>query len=185
MRVVAGLGPQQWRASRVQVGIGAVLVYALMNIFYFTGVLPPLPIALSAGGVYHFVAKKGDTYNAVAEPQSWTVKFGAPATMHVTPGEPLYVYSAVFAPVKLDTKVQHRWQRYDAAHLSWRTISTVTYAINGGRDGGYRGYTLSHKVTPGQWRVDVDLPDGHIIGRVRFTVAMVDKPVPTRPKKLS
>jgi hypothetical protein len=40
-------------------------------------------------------------------------------------------------------------------------------------------------VTPGQWRVDVDLPDGHIIGRIRFDVVQVDKPVPTRPKKLS
>jgi MFS family permease len=184
MRVVAGVGPQQWRESRLQVGMGVVLVYALMNIFYFAGVLPPLPIALSAGGVYHFVAKTGDRYKAVAEPQSWTVKFGAPAIMHVKPGEPLYVYSAVFAPVKLDTKVQHRWQRYDAAHHSWRTISVITYAINGGRDGGYRGYTLSHHIVPGQWRVDVDLPDGHIIGRIRFDVAPAAGPVQRRKKML-
>src|SRR4051794_21501674 len=71
MRLVAGLRPQEWRASRVQVGIGTVLVYALMNIFYFAGVLPPLPIALSAGGVYHSVAKTGAIYQAVAEPQAW------------------------------------------------------------------------------------------------------------------
>ena len=185
MRVVAGLGPQQWRASRMEVVVGTALVYALVNIFYFAGILPPLPLALSAGGVYHFVAKQGAAYKAMAEPQSWSVKFGAPAVMHVKPGEPLYVYSAVFAPVKLNTKVQHRWQRYDAAHHHWRTISTVTYAINGGRDGGYRGYTLSHKITPGQWRVDVDLPNGHIIGRVRFDVAPANGPVETEQKVLS
>jgi hypothetical protein len=184
MRVVAGLGPQEWRATRAQVGLGAALVYVLMNIFYFAGVLPPLPIALSAGGVYHYIAKVGAKYKAVAEPQSWSVRFGAPAVMHVKAGEPLYVYSAVFAPVKLNTKVQHRWQRYDAAHYSWRTISTVTYAINGGRDGGYRGYTLSHKITPGQWRVDVDLPNGHIIGRIRFDAAPANGPVATEQKTL-
>jgi hypothetical protein len=184
MRVVAGLGPQEWRASRVQVGIGTVLVYALINIFYFAGVLPPLPIALSAGGVYHYVGKQSTTYKAIAEPQSWAVRFGAPAVMHVKPGEPLYVYSAVFAPVKLNTKVQHRWQRYDTARHGWRTISTVTYVINGGRDGGYRGYTLSHKITPGQWRVDVDLPNGHIIGRIRFDVAPATGPVETEQKTL-
>src|SRR3569623_370462 len=100
MREVAGIGPEQWRASRVQVGIGAVLVYALINIFYFAVVLPPLPIALSAGGVYHVVAKQCDKYKAVAEPQAWAVRFGAPAVMHVKPGAPFYVYSAVFAPVK-------------------------------------------------------------------------------------
>ena len=184
MRVVAGLGPQEWRASRLQVVLGTALIYALINIFYFAGVLPPLPIALSAGGVYHHVAKQGATYQAVAEPQSWKVRFGAPAIMHVKPGEPLYLYSAVFAPVKLDTKVQHRWQRYDAARHSWRTISTVTYAIAGGRDGGYRGYTLSHHITLGQWRVDVDLPDGHIIGRVRFDVLPANGPVETEEKTL-
>ncbi|HSC17614.1 MAG TPA: DUF2914 domain-containing protein, partial [Rhizomicrobium sp.] len=124
------------------------------------------------------------TYQAIAEPQSWKVRFGAPAVMHVKPGEPLYLYSAVFAPVKLDTKVQHRWQRYDAARHSWRTVSTVTYAIAGGRDGGYRGYTLSHHITPGQWRVDVDLPDGHIIGRVRFDVLPANGPVQTEQKTL-
>jgi hypothetical protein len=184
MRLVKGLGPQQWRASRMELALGTALIYALMNIFYFAGLLPPLPIALSAGGVYHVVAKQGAIYKAVAEPQSWSVKFGAPAVMHVKPGDPLYVYSAVFAPVKLNTNVQHRWQRYDAAHHSWRTISTVTYAINGGRDGGYRGYTLSHKVTPGEWRVDVDLPNGHIIGRVRFDVVPASGPVATKQKTL-
>ncbi|MFL6690585.1 MAG: DUF2914 domain-containing protein [Alphaproteobacteria bacterium] len=184
MRLVKGLGPQQWRASRMEVALGTALIYALMNIFYFAGLLPPLPIALSAGGVYHVVAKQGAIYKAVAEPQSWSVKFGAPAVMHVKPGDPLYVYSAVFAPVKLNTNVQHRWQRYDAAHHSWRTISTVTYAINGGRDGGYRGYTLSHKVTPGQWRVDVDLPNGHIIGRIRFDVVQASGAISTKQKTL-
>lgn len=184
MRVVKGLGPQEWRASRVEVAVGTALVYALINIFYFAGVLPPLPIALSAGGVYHFVRKAGDKYQAVAEPQSWKVRFGAPSVMHVKPGEALYVYSAVFAPVKLNTKVQHRWQRYDAARHSWRTVSTVTYQIVGGRDDGYRGYTLSRRITPGQWRVDVDLPNGHIIGRVRFDVAPATGPVSTEQKTL-
>src|ERR1051326_15218 len=95
MRVVAGLGPQEWRATRVQVGIGTVLVYALMNIFYFAGVLPPLPIALSAGRGFYLVAKQGAISKGGAEPQSWSVKFGAAAVLHVKPGEALYVYSAV------------------------------------------------------------------------------------------
>jgi MFS family permease len=185
LRIVAGIGPQQWRAARVEVVTGAVLVYALINIFYFTGVLPPLPIALSAGGVYHFVAKNGAHYSARTEPQSWWTRFGAVPVMHVAKGAPLYLYSAVFAPIKLATTIQHRWQHYDAAHKTWRPVSTVSFQIVGGRDDGYRGYTISRHIAPGQWRVDVDLPDGHIIGRVRFTVAMVDKPVLTRPKKLS
>jgi hypothetical protein len=180
MRVVAGLGPQEWRATRVQVGIGTVLVYALMNIFYFAGVLPPLPIALSAGGAYHFVQKKGPVYEAQGEPQSWLTRFGATPVLHLAAGQPLYAYSAVFAPIKLNTTVQHRWQHYDTKAKGWHTVSTVSFKIVGGRDNGYRGYTITHHTAPGDWRVDVDLPDGHIIGRLNFTVVSVPASVVTQ-----
>jgi Protein of unknown function (DUF2914) len=180
MRVVAGLGPQEWPATRVQVGIGTALVYALMNIFYFAGVLPPLPIALSAGGIYHFVQKKGPVYDAQGEPQSWLTRFGATPIIHLAAGQPLYAYSAVFAPIKMNTTVQHRWQHYDAKAKRWREVSRVSFKIVGGRDNGYRGYTITHHTAPGDWRVDIDLPDGHIIGRLNFTVMPVPSPVVTQ-----
>jgi hypothetical protein len=180
LRIVAGLGREQWRSARVEVTIGAGLVYALINIFYFTGILPPLPIALSAGGVYHFVAKKGAVYEAQAEPQSWWTRFGAPAVLHLKSGAPLYAYSAVFAPIKLNTTVQHRWQHYDARAKRWRDVSRVSFKIMGGRDNGYRGYTITRHSMPGDWRLDVDLPDGHVIGRVRFVVVPVPSPVVTQ-----
>jgi hypothetical protein len=50
----------------------------------------------------------------------------------------------------------------------------------GGRDNGYRGYTITHHTAPGDWRLDVDLPDGHIIGRLNFTVVPVASPVVTQ-----
>ena len=43
-------------------------------------------------------------------------------------------------------------------------------AIAGGREGGYRGYTIKQRVMPGDWRVDVETPEGRIIGRVSFRV---------------
>ena len=172
------LGLKQWREARLQIGAGALAVYSVLNLFYFTGVLPPLPLALADSGVYHAVAKKGDIYQAQGEPQPWYTRFGAAPVLHMAPGEGLYFYSAVFAPIKLSTSIVHRWQHYDVARRKWRTVSKVTYAINGGRDGGYRGYTLTHHVAPGDWRVDVDTPDGHVIGRVRFFVEMTPKALP-------
>ena len=180
LRIVAGVGREQWKAARVEITVGAALVYALVNIFYFTGILPPLPIALSAVGVYHFVQKKGPVYEAQGEPQSWLTRFGAPAVVHLTSGAPLYAYSAVFAPIKLNTTVQHRWQHYDAKAKRWRDVSRVSFKIFGGRDNGYRGYTITRHTAPGDWRVDVDLPDGHIIGRLSFTVVTVPSPVVTQ-----
>jgi hypothetical protein len=170
LKLVRLVGPQQWRRARWLIGLGAAIVYATLNLFYFTDVLPPLPLALADGGVYRFVAKKGDEYNAVEEPQPWLTLFGAKPVMHVTPGQPLYVYTAVFAPIKISTAIVHRWQHYDTAKHKWQTAARITYAINGGRDGGYRSYTINRHIVPGDWRVDISTGDGHTLGRIRFAV---------------
>jgi len=173
LRLVKRLGPAQWRGARWWVALGTVAIYAVLNVFYFTGVLPPLPLALAESGVYQFVAKSGDSYRAQNEEQPWYTDWGFAPTLHMAPGQPLYLYSAVFAPIRLSTQIVHRWQHYDAARKTWLTVSKVTFPINGGRDGGYRGYTVTHHVMPGDWRVDVDTADGHVIGRVSFAVEMV------------
>jgi len=173
LKLVKKIGPIEWRGARWWIALGSVAVYAVLNVFYFTGVLPPLPLALAESGVYHFVAKSGDAYSAQDEAQPWYTRFGFEPTLHMAAGQPLYFYSAVFAPIRLSTDIVHRWQHYDTARKSWRTVSKVTFAINGGRDGGYRGYTVTHHVTAGDWRVDVDTADGHVIGRVNFAVEMV------------
>ena len=184
LKLLARLGPQQWRGARWWIALGAAAVYATLNLFYFTGVLPPLPLALADGGVYHFVAKSGDSYRAQDELQPWYARFGVEPVMHMAPGEALYLYSAVFAPIRLSTDIVHRWQRYDAARGKWLTVSKVIFPINGGRDGGYRGYSITHKVAPGDWRVDIDTVDGHIIGRVRFSVEMVAQKLTAEQKLL-
>jgi len=168
--IIRLVGREQWKSARWQIGAGALLVYATLNAFYFTGILPPLPLAMADAGIYHSVRKTGDKYQAVGENQTWVTKIGAPPVMHVAKGEPLYFYSAVFAPIKFSTRIIHRWQHFDSSHHKWRTVSKLAFTINGGRDGGYRGYSVSHRIVPGDWRVDVALPDGHIIGRVRFRV---------------
>jgi hypothetical protein len=185
LKLIAWLGPQQWRSTRWWIALGAFCVYAALNVFYFTGILPPLPIALADSGVYHSVAKTGDVYQAVDEAQSWTTRFGAAPVMHVAPGQPLYLYSAVFAPIKLSTRIVHRWMRYDARTHKWLTVSRLAFAITGGRDGGYRAYSITHHVAPGDWRVDIDTADGHIIGRVRFRVESVTQPPAPVAKTLS
>jgi hypothetical protein len=168
--ILSVVGREQWYRAKLKIAGGAFLVYVTLNAFYFTGILPPLPLAMAAGDVFHSVKRTGEVYQAVGEPQTWMTRFGVPAVMHVKAGEPLSVYSAVFAPIKLSTRIVHRWQHYDAKSGRWRTVSNLAFTINGGRDGGYRAYSVTHHIVPGDWRVDVTLPDGHIIGRVRFAV---------------
>jgi hypothetical protein len=90
----------------------------------------------------------------------------------------------VFAPIKLSTRITHRWRHYNRIRRKWQTISNVSFTINGGRDGGYRNYTIQHKVWDGDWRVDVRNADGRIIGRIPFHVETVAQPVATVPVTL-
>ena len=165
--------------------LGAAAVLIVINLFYFTNILPPLPLALSAGGMYHRVTHTNAGYEAAAEPQSWEVSFGFPPTLHVAPGESLYAFSAVFAPVALDAKILHRWQWYDEGQNKWETSSLVSFSISGGRAGGYRVYSVKQNVQEGKWRVDIETSDGRLIGRLGFMVVPVTAPVPTTKKVLN
>jgi hypothetical protein len=169
-RLLAALNRRQFRASRWKIAASVGAVYLLINVFYFTNTLPPLPLALSRVGVYHAVKKTGGVYTALGETEPWYTVFGIPPVLHVAPGQPLSAYSAVFAPIRLSTRIVHRWRRFDPKTGHWLTVSAVSYSINGGRDGGYRGYTIKRNPQPGDWRVDIDTSEGHLIGRIAFKV---------------
>lgn len=156
--------------------IGAFVVLVFMNIFYFTNILPPLPLAAKAAGVYHSVWRAPGAYLGVSETgQSWSVRYlGAAPTLHVVQGEPLFAYSSVFAPTTLRTTIVHRWERYDATKKEWVSRTVVSYSISGGRDGGYRGYSTALVGEVGKWRVDIETADGRSIARLPFTVEMAE-----------
>ena len=161
----ARLGEVRW-----QIVLGVLAVFGAVNGLYFLNVLPPLPLAMQKAGVYHSIKRLGPVYYAMGEQQSWHTYFGIPPVMHVQTGEPLFVYTAVFAPIRLSTNIIHRWQRYDDAKKQWVTKETKPFVITGGRENGYRDYSKRKNPQPGLWRVDVDTVDGRLIGRVEFVV---------------
>ena len=165
------LGRLRW-----QIVGGAAGVFAVVNALYFLNVLPPLPLALQKAGVFHSIKHTGDVYVAKGEAPSWTVWLGLPQVVHAERGKPIYVFSAVFAPIRLSTTIIHHWQRYDAEKGKWLSVQRIKYAIVGGRQNGYRGYTKKTGPREGLWRVDIDLEDGRMIGRTEFTVIRDDIP---------
>ena len=72
-------------------------------------------------------------------------------------------------PTSLSAPIFHTWERYDSQAGKWLTMSRISFPINGGRDEGYRGFTVS-KVSPGKWRCDVETSSGALIGRISFNV---------------
>ncbi len=170
LRALQAMSPHTYAQTHWTIVAGAASVFAALNAFYFLNILPPLPLALSDAGVYHSVKRQGANFVGTGEPQSWRTRLGWPAIIHNAPGKPLSVYSAIFAPIKLSTAITHRWQFRDPKTHRWSTKSVVTFPIMGGRDGGYRGYSVKGNPQAGDWRVDIETIDGRIVGRVKFTV---------------
>ena len=161
---------------RIQAGAFGVLV--LMNFFYFTNILPPLPLATPAAGIYQSVTRVPDAYLAESEiGQSWEVRYlGFPPTLHVISGESVSAYSSIFAPTTLSVTIVHRWEWYDPSVKKWLLMATIAYPIMGGRDGGYRGYSTVRMNQMGQWRVNIETIDGRLITQLPFTVVQTVTP---------
>ncbi len=158
------------RQDRTQIARAVAVIYVVFNVLYFTNAIPPLPLALKDAGVFHDVTKVGVDYELLGEPLPWYERFFNYNTVyHAGPGESAYVFTAIFAPTGLSIVVLHQWQRYDSEN-GWVTTDTVRFPVNGGRDGGYRGYSIKSNPEPGKWRVNVMTQYGQLIGRVNFTV---------------
>jgi len=174
------LGRERFLADVKRIRIGALCVFIIINVSYFTNILPPLPLSASSAGVYHSVEHVSGSYTGMGESEPWQVRYlGLTPTLHVvSSGESLSAYSSVFAPTELKTNVVHRWQWYDQTKKEWITKAIIAYSIVGGRDGGYRGYSTVSMSETGKWRVDVETNDGRLIARLPFTVEMIAKSPP-------
>ncbi len=153
-------------------------IFLAVNILYFLRFIPPIPLSLKDGGIYHNVYKANDgSYVAVSEQKDWLTKsaeFVFGSDFYKMPGETVYAYSAVFSPPQFSVDLVHEWQKYDMEKKSWVVVSRIPLAVYGGREEGYRTYSRKSDVDDGLWRVNVKTDDGHVIGRLRFKVISSD-----------
>ncbi len=180
VRVFSSLAPEVFRESRTRLLKSVLSIFLIFNLLYFTNAIPPLPLALKEASVAHEVTRINGEYRLEAEPLKWYQHYLQYNTvLHLIPGERTYVFTSVFAPARLTTNIVHEWQHFNERREAWETTSTVRFPISGGRDGGYRGYTLEEAPAPGKWRVNVRTGDDRLIGKVSFRVENVSIPVTT------
>ena len=166
--------PKRVSESSRAYSVGIVGIFALINFFYFYNIIPPIPLSLTEAGAYHSVSRTGNgAYRLRYEEESWleTARFGR--RIHLLSGEPVFFYSAVFTPIAFDLEIVHDWQYYNESTKEWISSSRITFPISGGRDGGYRGYSVKENIKPGKWRVNIETKEGQLIGRVKFEVITV------------
>jgi len=158
----------------LMVSIGGI--YLTISALYFLNIIPPIPLSLKYIGVYQSVVRESDGFHLFDQKKQhrW---LELRDTIAITDGSPVYVFSSVFAPTALNTKIIHHWQQFDPDTKTWVTSFQPRFDISGGRDGGYRAYSVKSNVAPGLWRVDVETSGGQIVGRITFEVELVDTPV--------
>lgn len=178
VRVLRLVVPNFMRANLRLLVFVIGLVYALMNVLYFTNAIPPIPLSLKDLGVYHALERlEGGDYALTYEKGAWYEPFKrSDETFHYQPGDALYCFTAVFAPARLSTEIFHRWEYYVPGDREWRTYGRFSYPIEGGRDGGFRGYTMLEHASPGEWRCTVETGRKQVLGRETFDVVVGTPP---------
>jgi hypothetical protein len=163
--------PKKYMESRRMILVAVFSIFAIMNVLYFTNLIPPIPLSLKDDGIYHELYREDDgSYIGTYEDLGWKGIFTLYDPVHLRPGDRLYAYSAVFSPSSLDVTVVHEWQHYDEATGKWKTTGTVQLPIVGGRDQGFRTYSVSQGLAAGKWRVNVKTLQGQVLGRMHFLV---------------
>lgn len=93
--------------------------------------------------------------------------------IHIKPGEGVYCISAIFAPAGIKSKLYHNWQFYDEKR-GWVSMSRVGFDVTGGRNNGFRGYTIKTNLQYGEWRVSVETENASTIAIYEFDVKKSD-----------
>jgi hypothetical protein len=162
----------------IKTALPALLVVGALVTFYFLNWIPPVPLSMSFGGAYHKVARSGDAYELTFEKPPW-YRFWKRSDDPFR-GDGAHCFTAIFAPIDLRADIYHRWQHRatEGANVGqFVTTDRIRVAIVGGRDGGYRAFTVKERVAPGNWRVNVETVDGRIVGRVSFRAEVSSEPL--------
>ncbi len=151
-------------------------IFVLVNLLYFANLLPPIPLSLKDAGVYYSIQKTNTgNYLASYEKKSWWHYFRLYPDFNKAPGTPTYAFSAIFSPSNLDTTIVHEWQHYNENQEEWITDKVINLPVIGGRDGGFRTYSMRSNLGTGKWRINIKTIEGKTIGHLRFNVLLVNK----------
>ncbi len=169
--------PERSRQEALLVGGPAIALIGLLVGFYFLNWIPPVPLSMKFGGMYREVQKQNDHF-ALSYDREW-YQVWKRSQNPFPAGEPIYCFTAVFAPVALDTTVYHHWYFRTNSSKPFAHADRIPIKIAGGREGGYRAYTFKQRLDSGDWRVDVETEDGRVIGRVSVLVEEGSESPPT------
>ncbi len=150
-----------------------LIVFGVMSFFYLSNWIPPVPLAMKYGGIFHHVHKnKADNTYDLRYYRRYPFQFWVDNdnTYRWAPGDTVFCFASIYAPIEWQERIYYRWQFYDEKQEKYITSDRLGYQISGGRKEGYRGYTYKRNLQPGEWRVDIETSLGQILGRIDFEI---------------
>ncbi len=183
LSILAYYSKEKFVKSQGMIFSSVLGIYITMNILYFTNLIPPIPLSLKASGAYHFIQRQDDTYVAQSENTTLGTFFESYPEFRAENGGPVYAYSAIFSPTLFNTEVIQVWEHYDDINKDWIESDRVILPVVGGRENGFRTYSIKSNLDAGKWRVNVITERGQLIGRIRFTMVPVEN-TPTLKSKV-
>lgn len=186
--ILSGVALKELQKSAIKLVFSLCATAAVFVTCYFMNIIPPIPLVTRIDGVYHSVTRDSEGgYLGVSERLTWReeyLSYWNPVVYHRTQNEPVYFYSAVYAPAELTTPITHLWQYFDEAKGEWTDAGKIEFPIRGGRAGGYRGYSQKDFAPAGLWRVTVQTSDGRVLSRKKFSIIDTELPPESGTVKL-
>ncbi|MDH4468140.1 MAG: DUF2914 domain-containing protein [Bacteriovoracaceae bacterium] len=146
-----------------------VSVISLFTLFYILGWIPPVPLAASNLGIYHLVERKGNDYQLSHERPEWRIWHSGDQEFLARPGDKIYFFAKLFSPGRFNDVVILHWYFHDPK-WGWQSTDHIPMKISGGRQDGYRGFSVKQNYSEGEWRISVETTDKREIGRIYLTV---------------
>jgi len=170
VRHLARLMPEP-RKSAFAMGWPPAAVLILIIFFYGMKWIPPVPLSMQYGGIYHQVEKLDGTFRLSYPQPPWYRFWQHDSRRFLSrPGDSIYCFVRIFAPRRFAHQVYMRWSLKNSRTGEYWSSDRMPLPIYGGRGAGYRGYGVKSNYEPGDWRVDIQTEDDRTIGSVTFAV---------------
>lgn len=143
-------------------------VEATFAILYTLQILPPLPLSLQYIGIFHDLKKADGKYVLSYTRPIWKFWQNGDQTFYARPGDKVFAFVRVFSPTGFHDQLKVRWL-YETKK-GWEPQDAIPIQINGGRNEGFRGYTVKNNYVPGHWRVQIETNDAREVGRINLNI---------------
>lgn len=186
LKAIEYFAKEKFKKNKKILAISISSIFIATNILYFANLIPPIPLSLKEGGIYHSIYRNNaGNYVVEREKKGFFDYFSLHEDFHIVKGDTAYAHSSIFSPALFKSNIAHVWQKYDENAKQWETIYNADLITVGGRGGGYRTYSYIKNIAPGEWRVNVETENHQVIGRLRFNVIQSNEEPPLKTEVLN